>query len=392
MDRLRNRIQHYAWGSRSAIADLCGRLSPSPEPEAELWLGAHPSAPSEIERGGAWHPLDRVIAADPARELGARCLADLGAELPFLLKVLAAAQPLSLQAHPTLVQAAAGFDREEARGIPRDAPHRSYRDRNHKPELICALARFHALSGFREVEQSRALFDALAAPELGFVREALSAGDAGLAALFREIMALGPEARDRVVGETLAACRRVVDEGGPFAAECQWALRFGELYPNDAGVLSALLLNLVVLEPGEAIYLPAGNLHAYLEGVGIEIMASSDNVLRGGLTPKHVDVEELCSVLRFEGGNVEVIHPSRSGAEDRYETPAREFRLSKLTGAAGVQPVGPEIVICTAGPVTLTTAAGTLELARGESAFVSASDGRYHASGHGTLFRATIGG
>jgi mannose-6-phosphate isomerase len=391
LDRLRNRIQHYAWGSHSAIAELCGRPSPSPEPEAELWLGAHPSAPSEIERDGVWRPLDSVIADDPARELGPRCVADLGSQLPFLLKVLAAARPLSLQAHPTLAQAAAGFDREAARGIPLDAPNRSYRDRNHKPELICALSRFHALSGFRRVEQSRELFDELGTPELDFVREALAAGDVGLGPLFRGIMTLEPALRDRMVKATLSACSRVVGRAGSFVDECRWALRFGQLYANDAGVVSALLLNLVVLQPGEAIYLPAGNLHAYLEGTGVEIMASSDNVLRGGLTPKHVDVEELCSVLRFESGDVEIRRPTMSGAEALYETPTREFRLSTIQGAADLATRGPEIVLCTAGSVTVASGEATLELGRGQSAFVSAGAGSYRVSGLGTLFRATTG-
>ncbi|MBI3204966.1 MAG: mannose-6-phosphate isomerase, class I [Myxococcales bacterium] len=383
MELLRNRIQTYAWGSHSALAELCGRPSPSAQPEAELWMGAHPQAPSEVQRGGEWRSLAQVIAADPRRELGQRCVDTLGPELPFLMKVLAAAQPLSLQAHPTLEQAAAGFAREEARGIPRDAPNRCYRDRNHKPELICALGRFHALSGFRRVEHSSELFAQLPVGELDFVRDALGRGDAGLGSLFRTIMTLEPAARERVVGATLRECRRVVEHGGAFATECQWALRFGELYPNDAGVVSALLLNLVVLEPGQAIYLPAGNLHAYLEGVGVEIMASSDNVLRGGLTPKHVNVDELCSVLTFQSGDVAVLSD--------YATPTREFCLTKLTGAARCQVGGPEIALCTEGAVRLSGPGGELTLDRGQSAFVSAAESSYQVSGGGTLFRATIG-
>lgn len=384
MDLLRNRIQHYAWGSRSAIADLTGRPSPTPEPEAELWMGAHPQAPSEILRDGAWRRLDQVIDDDPERELGARSVASFGPRLPFLLKVLAAAEPLSLQAHPSLAQAEAGFAREEARGIPRDAPNRCYRDRSHKPELICALSRFHALCGFRRVERSRELFARLATPELEFVREALSLGDSGLESAFRRIMTLEPGRRERVVSATLAACR---DVSGDFAAECQWALRFGELYPGDAGVVSSLLLNLVVLEPGEALYLPAGNLHAYLEGVGVEIMASSDNVLRGGLTPKHVDVAELSSVLVFESGDVEV----RRAGGGRYATPAREFELSKVLAPAELGVTGPEIVLCLEGEVSLERDARRLALSRGQSAFVSAADGAYALSGTGSVFRATLG-
>lgn len=382
MDLLRNRIQHYAWGSRSAIAELSGRPSPTPEPEAELWMGAHPQAPSEILRDGAWRRLDQVIDAEPERELGARALASFGPRLPFLLKVLAAAEPLSLQAHPSLAQAEAGFAREEARGVPRDAPNRCYRDRNHKPELICALSRFHALCGFRRVDRSRELFARLGTPELELVREALNAGD--LERAFRQIMTMEPGRRARVVSATLAACR---DVSGDFEAECQWALRFGELYPGDAGVVSSLLLNLVVLEPGEALYLPAGNLHAYLEGVGVELMASSDNVLRGGLTPKHVDVAELCSVLVFESGDVEV----RRAVGGRYATPAREFELSKVVAPARLAVTGPEIVLCTEGEVALERLASRLTLSSGQSAFVSAADGAYALTGTGGVFRATLG-
>lgn len=383
MQLLRNRIQNYAWGSHSAIAELCGRPSPSAQPEAELWMGAHPQAPSMVERGGAWRSLEQVIAEDPVRELGQRSVDAFGPQLPFLLKVLAAAEPLSLQAHPTREQAAAGFAREEARGIPRDAPNRCYRDQNHKPELIVALTPFHALSGFRRVERSRELFSRLRTSELDFVRDALGAGDAGLGSLFRTVMTLEPAARERVVGATLRECRRAVEHGGAFATECGWALRFGELYPNDAGVVSALLLNLVVLEPGQALYLPAGNLHAYLEGVGIEIMASSDNVLRGGLTPKYVNVDELCSVLTFQSGDVDVLSD--------YATPTREFRLHQLTGAARCEVRGPEIVLCTQGTVTVSAPSGELSLPRGASAFVSAADVEYQVSGDGTLFRATTG-
>lgn len=339
-------------------------------------MGAHPLAPSEVLRDGRWRRLDELVAADPEAELGPSSVARFGPRLPFLLKVLAAAEPLSLQAHPSAEQAQAGFAREEARGIPRDAPNRSYRDRSHKPELICALSRFHALCGFRELGRTRELFAELGAPELDFVREALEKAD--LAGAFRRIMTMDPAWRERVVNATLAACRPAR------RPEHEWALRFGELYPGDAGIVSSLLLNLVVLEPGEAIYLPAGNLHAYLEGVGVEIMASSDNVLRGGLTPKHVDVDELCSVLSFQSGDVEVLRGS-------YRTPAREFVLSRVLAPASFSVSGPEIVLCTEGALLCQSGAARVELARGQAAFVRAADQSYTVSGSGTLFRATTG-
>ncbi len=391
MDRLRNRIQNYAWGSHSAIAVIEGRDAPTVSPEAELWMGAHPLACSELSRGGTWQPLDQVIERDPQREIGPATLARYGPRLPFLLKILAAEQPLSLQAHPTPEQARAGFAREEALSIPRDAGNRSYRDQNHKPELIVALGTFHALSGFRAVSASARLFAALGSPELEFVRSDLARGDGALGGLFQEILSLAGTRRSEVVKATLAACRRVADLGGEFALECGWALRLGELHPDDAGVLSALLLNLVVLEAGEAIYLPARNLHAYLSGVGVEIMASSDNVLRGGLTPKHVDVAELVRVLEFRSGGVEVLSARRLADESVYETPASEFRLSRLADGAERTPSGPEILLCTAGGFSLRSAAGTLDLASGQSAFVPVSEGAYSVSGQGSLFRASVG-
>lgn len=388
MDLLSCTVMPYAWGSRTAIASLTGRPSPSPGPEAELWMGAHPVAPSFVERDGARSSLRDVVARAPARELGERVFRELGGELPFLLKVLAAAEPLSLQAHPTLEQARAGFDDEERRGVPRDAPHRSYKDRSHKPELLCALTPFHALSGFRDVRDTVRLFDGLDVPELAGVLAPLRASpDAtGLATTFRALMTMPPEVRVPAVEATLRACARPAEA---FARERALALRLGELYPGDAGVVSALLLELVELAPGDAIHLGAGNLHAYVEGTGVEIMASSDNVLRGGLTKKHVDVPELLRTLDFGAGPATVLRPRHVDEHEAvYDTPAREFRLSRIVVRGG--PVtravgGPEILLVTEGALR----ADALSLPRGASAFVPASTDGYTLSGEGAVFRAT---
>ena len=223
------------------------------------------------------------------------------ANLPYLLKVLAADEPLSLQAHPSAAQAAEGFARENAAGIPVDAPTRNYRDASHKPELICALTEFHALVGFREIAQTLALLRALDVAELAPHVALLAAQPdaAGLRALFTTWITLPQSVLDRAVPALQTACVRLAQQGREFAREARMALELSERYPGDAGVLAALLLNLVVLAPGEALYLPAGNLHAYLSGAGVELMANSDNVLRGGLTSKHVDVAELLRVLDF---------------------------------------------------------------------------------------------
>ena len=406
VDLLDCTIMPYAWGSRTAIAEMTGRPAPSSGPEAELWMGAHPVAPSRLLRGEtAPQSLADVIDHGPAAELGTEVVAAFGPRLPFLLKVLAAAQPLSLQAHPNEAQARAGFEDEDRRGIPRDAPTRSYRDTSHKPELLCAVVPVDALCGFRRISDTLRLFDELAVNEAEPVIAALrhSPDDRGLEATLRAIMSLSREVGARMVTAVVEACERCAARpGAEFAREQAWAQKLNALYPGDVGVVSALLLNLVHLQPGEALYLDAGNLHAYLSGVGIEIMASSDNVLRGGLTQKHVDVPELMRVLDFHDGPVAPVRARAVDAHERvWDTPAREFRLSALDLGAGAEISrdvrGPEILLCTAGSVTIRPGDGSGEraLARGRSAFVPASTGSYrvHAGSTGeggSLYRATV--
>lgn len=393
MDLLENVIQRYAWGSRTALAELRGAPSPTEGPEAELWMGAHPAAPSRVVRGDERLTLAEVVARAPEAELGARAARDHEGQLPFLLKVLAAAQPLSLQAHPDAAQAREGFAREEAAGVPRDAPHRSYRDPWPKPELLCALTPFDALCGFRPAAEARAVLDALGAPALDPVRERLAGADGAdaLRDAFTLLATLPAPARAPLVEATVAAAARV--RAGPFADALAWIPRFAALYPGDPGVVISLLLRFVRLAPGDALYLPAGNLHAYLSGVGVEIMATSDNVLRGGLTPKHVDVPELLRVLHFREQAIPVVRP-RPGwpGEDVYPTPSRHFELSRieLTGVPFRATVaGPEILLCTQGDVTATAGGGErLALGRGQSAFVPARTGGYDLAGVGVVFRA----
>ncbi|MCP2258669.1 mannose-6-phosphate isomerase, type 1 [Streptoalloteichus tenebrarius] len=410
MDLLRNAVRPYAWGSRTAIADLLGRPVPAPHPEAELWLGAHPADPSLLvgEDGSETSLLDR-LTEDPTGQLGPDCAGRWGGRLPFLMKVLAADEPLSLQAHPSAAQAAEGFAREEAAGIPLDAPNRNYKDPNHKPELICALTEFHALAGFRDAHRTLELLKSLEVPALRAHIELLAAQpDAdGLRALFTTWITLPQPALDKLVPQVLDGCVAHLRDHGPFDRECRTALELAEAYPGDAGVLAALLLNRIVLHPGEAIYLPAGNLHAYLHGTGVEIMANSDNVLRGGLTPKHVDVPELLRVLDFRCGDVPVLRGDAVGHLTAYRTPAPEFHLSTLdwTSESGdvegewIDSAGPQILLCTAGAARLTTADGRrLDLARGQSVWVAAADPSVLVEpvglaecGRVQLFRATAG-
>ena len=359
-----NPVRPYAWGSRTVIAGCWARPTPSPHPEAEMWLGAHPGDPSHLvgDDGGRVSLLD-AVRADPEALLGADRAAKWSGNLPFLLKVLAADEPLSLQAHPSAAQAAEGFARENAAGIPVDAPTRNYRDGSHKPELICALTEFHALVGFRAVPQTLALLRALDVAELASHRALLEAQpDAdGLRALFTTWITLPQSVLDRVLPALQEACVRLAQSGGEFGREARMALELSERYPGDAGVLAALLLNLAVLQPGEALYLPAGNLHAYLSGAGIELMANSDNVLRGGLTSKHVDVAELLRVLDFRRGRRRCCAASRPTAGSATTRTPRSSSCAGCDGdgGAGEVPVpdsGPRILLCTGGSAQVRTA------------------------------------
>ncbi|WNE96971.1 mannose-6-phosphate isomerase, class I [Streptomyces luomodiensis] len=397
MDRLVNTVRPYAWGSTTAIPEFLG-IRPSGEPQAEIWMGAHPGAPSRIDRGAGSVALSEVIAADPEGELGAEAVRLFGPRLPFLLKVLAAASPLSLQVHPDLAQAKEGFADEAERGVPADAPHRNYKDANHKPELICALTPFNGLCGFRDPNEAAELLAALevdslkpyvdilhAHPESHALREVLTA-----------VLTADREAMAETVRLAAAAAERLGELGGPYAPAYAAYASIARHYPGDPGVIAAMLLNFVTLQPGEALYLGAGVPHAYLDGLGVEIMANSDNVLRCGLTPKHVDVPELLRVVRFESAAPAVLRPEADpSGEELYATPIDEFRLSRHVLADGAEPrplpaTGPQILLCVSGEVSLRGAdGGGLPLTRGQSAFVRAGE-QVALTGDGTVFRATV--
>ena len=384
MLKLESSIQPYAWGSRTAIAELCGRGAPSETPEAEMWIGAHPLLPSHLQNARP-SALNEFIASRPAAVLGNRVAERFGA-LPFLLKLLAADRPLSLQAHPSREQARRGFAREEALGIPREAPHRTYRDDNHKPELLCALGPFEALSGFRPYQQTRELFACLRIVELNPLVQCLDKND--LEGAVACLMELDEGKRLRAVQQVKAALANL--DATPFRNVVKWSRKAAEAYPSDVGAILMLLLNHIELKAGEAIFLEAGNLHAYLEGFGVEVMANSDNVLRGGLTSKHVDVDELRRVLRYEPLIEPRIAPRRFDNEFIYPTAATEFELSRVVvtqaQSFGTKVSGPEIVLCVRGKVR---SAG-LELVPGEASFVSAQDEGYLLQGSGEVFRVRV--
>ncbi|MFG2873343.1 mannose-6-phosphate isomerase, class I [Streptomyces sp. NPDC048338] len=381
MDRLVNTVRPYAWGSTTAIPALLG-IAPTGEPQAEMWMGAHPGAPSGTGRG----PLNEVIDADPVRELGAPTVEKFGPRLPFLLKLLAAGSPLSLQVHPDLAQARAGFAAEEAAGIPIDAPQRNYKDPHHKPELICALTPFHGMCGFRPPTEAADALAALGVDSLKPYVDLLHAHpeEAALREVLTALLSADREELAPTVTEAATAAARLGGAHAPYAV-------LAHHFPNDPGVLAAMLLNHVRLQPGEALYLGAGVPHAYIDGLGIEIMANSDNVLRCGLTPKHIDVPELLAVTRFEPGEPAVLRPEASpSGEELYEIPIDEFRLSRFVRAEGAAPTDvtartPQILLAVAG----RPRAGGETLAPGESVFVPAGE-EVALSGPGTVFRATV--
>ncbi len=388
MKQLIGTIQPYAWGSPTAIPELLG-VEPSGDPQAELWLGAHPSAPAEVDG----EPLDGLIDADADGWVGADAVHRYGRRLPFLMKVLAAARPLSLQAHPNRTQAEEGFAREERAGIPRDAAERTYRDDWPKPEAICALGDFEALCGFREPDRTYALVAALEVPEATELVAPLRCGGAEeLRQVFGTVVRMHAAAGlvDRLVRE---ATQLVAEPGEP-GRFARTAVELAGYYPGDPGVLAALMMNRVSLRRYQALYLPPGNLHAYLRGTGVEIMANSDNVLRGGLTGKHVDVEELLRLLDFTPARPGPVPVSdESAGVHRYGTGAAEFALWRLEGehdpAVPADGLG-RVLLGTDGSARIRSDGAELSLAAGRSVFLRA-DETAQLSGRGTVFVGATG-
>lgn len=394
LHKLINPLKHYAWGSPDFIPRLLGR-TPDPElPVAEMWMGAHPAAPSRLMIGSTETSLRDLIASDPERILGRGAQLASG-ELPFLLKVLAAHQPLSIQAHPSELQARLGWERENSLGLPLDSPCRNYRDPRPKPELICALTEFVALCGFRAYAKialnlHNAGLDACLRSFAGFARHQNRNWFQKLAL---ELISL----RDTALDECLTAlqgCLRGNSSLDPaIRGACGMLLHH---YPRDPGVLAPLYLNLFTLQPGTALFLEAGVPHAYLHGAGIELMGNSDNVLRGGLTPKHVDIEELARILDFSPYAGGVLIPEAEGPFSAvYRSSAREFELRKmdLGGGWGLGYDAwrdPLIVFCGAGCATLSSEGGKLDLETGEAAFVTADSRDLRLNGCGELWLASL--
>ncbi|MDP2773918.1 MAG: mannose-6-phosphate isomerase, class I [Nocardioides sp.] len=403
MFRLSNAVRDYAWGSKTQLAEFLGR-PPSGRPEAELWIGAHAGDPSRLPDG---RPLGEAIADAPQEMIGSRVSDIFGDRLPFLMKVLAVDEPLSLQVHPSTERARAGHARENDEGIPVGAPTRSYQDPWHKPELLFALTRFEGMAGFRDVPSTVELLRLLNLPWADDVAGRLEDGPAyqALEAVTTDLLALSGRGLARTLRDVGHAARHAEARGRRTDLRHRSSGRDQHLvnreavrvfallgglaakYPKDPGVLVALLLNHVVLAPGEAMFVNAGMIHAYTSGFGVEIMASSDNVLRAGLTPKHRDVAELLHVTNFTP-----IPPPRWQSIKRthgfihIQPPVAEFGLT--VGRPPLPPLpasGPRIVLALDGTVEVATAGQRLTLARGEAVFVTHEDGPITVTGDGEV-------
>jgi len=381
----------------TAIPDLLGFPATS-EPVAESWMGAHPSAPSRVTTADGETGLDKFIASNAEALLGADVIARFGTALPYLLKIIAAERPLSLQVHPDIGQARRGYAAEDAAGVPVDAPHRNYRDRNHKPELIYALTPFEALCGFRTPHRSAKLLKGLDAPLARQLYGLLTVqpSSEGIRAVFSQLLEPGTRPLSAAVREVADACAARLANGSPSPRADRTVGLLADAYPGDPGVVTSLLLNSVTLQPGEAMFVPAGGVHAYLQGVGVEIMASSDNVLRAGLTPKHVDVDELLRNVDYVAAPPIRIAPEVfHGATGVFYAPVDDFELSVTTVHDDlVHPLpgcGPRILVCLNGELTIAASGGcSVTLGKGESLFAPASDGPLTARGLGTVVQADV--
>ena len=393
---LKNTVQKYAWGSTTAIQELLGGKDFSNEPVAELWMGAHPKSPSLVNYKGQWISLADLIAKYPQDILGKMVAKKFHNQLPYLFKVLAAAKPLSIQAHPRLDLAKKGFENENKMGIPVNAANRNYKDDNHKPECICALSSFWALSGFRSPIEILSLMNQICPVGLYAELDRLKtySDSSGWKQFFTDLMSMDTEQKKRVIDEAMQNAKQRSEENPAF----YWMTKLSIEYPLDIGILSPLFLNLIQLEPGQALFLPAGELHAYLEGVGIELMANSDNVLRGGLTPKHIDVPELLKVLNFKPRPIEILKElKKNKTEWVYASFAEEFILSAISISDGefyrnskLRSV--EILLCTDGEAHLEDSVSNqiIPIKKGHSAIISAAAKSYTITGDAVFFKAAV--
>jgi mannose-6-phosphate isomerase len=390
---LKNPVKTYPWGSRTFIPQLLGEPSPADQPQAELWMGVHPNGPSLVSVGDEWLPLQDLIAGDPEGVLGQSAAARFSKALPFLFKVLAAEKPLSVQAHPDRTRAREGFLRENAQAVPLTSPDRTYKDDNHKPEILCALSPFWLLKGFRNHAEILHFMEHAGVPALGAPLRS-QPGAAGLQAFFTHLMTLEKDEQARLVSSVL---NTVTSDPGADPA-LGWVLKLSRSYPTDIGVLSPLFLNLHGLEPGEAVYIRPGELHVYLEGAGVELLASSDNVLRGGLTSKPIHVPELLRIADFTPSEPRVLRPEpQENGEHRYVAPAEEFALTVVapdgdSSFQSAQNRSVEILLCVEGKGRIIDLGrgDTLPFDRGTAVIIPAGVTQYEIQGKAQIYKAAV--
>ena len=396
---LTGHLQHYEWGSMSALPEFLGQEADG-DPWAEVWFGAHPLAPATVPGGAR---LDEVLAAEPDRMLGSDVARAFDGRLPYLLKVIAAERPLSLQVHPTREHAAESFAAENAAGIALDSPLRTYRDANHKPEMLIALTPFTALCGFRTPRRAAVILDGLGTDLTDRLHRLLLENPTahGMRAAFRTLVSTSLRPATSAVDEVVAACRARSEAGtSPSPRIDRSVTLLAEHHPGDPGVVAALLLNPVSLQPGEAMFVPAGALHSYIHGTGIEIMAASDNVLRAGLTSKRVDADEVLQCVSVTATPPLRVAPERQNPTSiAYYAPVDDFELAitELADPLGapIEPhripgSGPRIVLGLGGATTLVTSAGSHPLRAGQAVFVPAADGPLRAWGAGSFAQASV--
>ncbi|HDM8138698.1 TPA: mannose-6-phosphate isomerase, class I [Vibrio harveyi] len=378
---LNNPVKNFPWGSRTAIRDYFGIDNSNLEHQAEIWMGAHPSASSSISQAGVDISLCDVIASNPDYWLGKETKENFSS-LPFLMKVLAAEEPLSIQVHPSKKAAELGFAKENEQGIPLDAANRNYKDANHKPELVYALTPYLAMNGFREFREIVTNFDAIGLPVLEdlFQPFKLDPNPRTLAEFFAAILALEGELKAQAISQLLNSLKMIDKDHFAYQASLL-IFRFSHLYPEDIGLFAPLFLNVIELQPGEAMFLYAETPHAYIHGLGVEVMANSDNVLRAGLTPKHIDVEELVANTNFESVKYEdlLLEGSVDLGRTTFNTPVDDFNVDVLTNTrASVDVFSPEIILCIQGKVCFSYKGNLLTIKKGESVVIPAHMKKYN--------------
>lgn len=384
---MQNPIQGYDWGSHDSLTTLFGITNPEGKPQAELWMGAHPNGCSDVVMAGQTQKLSTLIERAPAAVLGETTLARFGS-LPFLFKVLCAEKALSIQVHPSKAQAEAGFAKEEAAGIEAKAANRNYKDPNHKPELVFALTPYQAMNGFRAIPAILALFERVNLAAIADLTAALAASqnEAGLQHFFHQLLVLEGARKEEALAGLLAFASEHQDEE-TFALITSLAAQ----YPGDVGLFSPLLLNVVTLKPGQAMFLDACTPHAYVRGTGLEIMANSDNVLRAGLTPKYIDVAELldCTRCQAKPDDQILLAPHVEGSVQHFEVPVPDFTFSVYpAGAHQLTTTSAEILFAIDATAILKRGDETLRLEKGQSAFIPAATGSYQLLAEGRVARA----